>query len=191
MARPLTSTAAACFAFLGCLAAGPAFSADDPDLVSFGLGHYDHRYIDPAVIFLDSEGGQPEHGAVDFRFEYRFGRSLLPVIEDFAKLKPWVGVEATSDGALYGAAGILFDIPVGPFIVTPSFGAGLYHDGAGKDLGSLIEFRSMLEVGYRFENEMRITAQFSHISNAGITRNNPGSNILGAYLHLPAGMLFD
>ena len=191
MARPLASTAAACFAFLGCLAAGPALSADDPDLVSVGLGHYDHRYIDPAVVFLDSGGGKSEYGAVDFRFEYRFGRSLLPIIEDYAKLKPWAGVEATSDGALYGAAGILLDIPVGPFIVTPSFGAGLYHDGDGKDLGSLIEFHSMLEVGYRFENEVRITAQFSHISNAGITKNNPGSNILGAYLHLPASMLFN
>ena len=128
--------------------------------------------------------------AVDFRAEYRFGTSLLPLIEPYAKLKPWAGAEATSDGALYGLGGILIDVPLGPIRFTPSFGAGLYSNGNGKDLGSPIEFRTQLELGYQFENQSRFSLGYSHISNANISTTNPGTNMLSLYYHLPAGWLF-
>jgi lipid A 3-O-deacylase len=74
-------------------------------------------------------------------------------------------------------------------VITPSIGAGLYSQGNGKDLGSLLEFRTQLEIGYKFENEMRVTVAYSHISNANLTDLNPGVDIISAYLHVPVRMI--
>ena len=137
----------------------------DTDLFSVSAGYYDIN---------DNED------AADFRIEYRWGDPLAWVI------KPWVGAEATSDGAVYGVAGLLFDFKIGEsFLITPSFGAGAYSDGDGKDLGHTIEFRSQLELGYKFENESRFGVAFGHISNASIGDSNPGTEILSVYYHHP------
>jgi hypothetical protein len=55
--------------------------------------------------------------------------------------------------------------------------------------GSVVEFRSQLEVGYRFENEMRVSVAYSHISNANLSETNPGVDIISAYLHVPVNLL--
>ena len=75
-------------------------------------------------------------------------------------------------------------------MITPSFGAGLYGRGNGRDLGSVVEFRSQLELGYRFEKEMRVSIAYSHISNANLSDTNPGVDIISAYLHVPVDMIF-
>ena len=155
---------AACAALCFGLAAAPA-QADNVNRVSIGLGYYD---------ILDN------HDAADFRIEYRPG---TPIIWE---LRPWLGAEVTSDGGVYGAGGFLYDFHMGNnWLLTPSIGAGLYADGGGKDLGSTIEFRSMLELGYQFENASRVSAGFSHISNASIGDRNPGTEILSLYYHIP------
>jgi len=168
----------------------PAAAASDTDLISIGGGIFDQDIIDPDIGFLDVSETDSKDEAADFRLEYRFGTSLVPFIEPYAKLKPWVGAEFTSDGAVYGAGGVLLDVPIGPFVFTPSFGAGLYSNGAGKDLGSVLEFRTQFEVGYQFENQSRFSLSYSHISNAEISDTNPGANILSLYYHLPSSWLF-
>lgn len=167
-----------------------ALAEDDPDLFSIGAGFYDQGFIDPNIGFLDVSETDNREEAADFRLEYRFGNSLVPFIDPYAKLKPWIGAEFTSDGAVYGVGGVLLDVPVGPFVFTPSFGAGLYADGAGKDLGSVLEFRTQFEVGYQFENQSRFSLSYSHISNADISDTNPGTNILSLYYHLPSSWIF-
>lgn len=135
------------------------------NLLSLGVGYYDIN---------DNED------AADFRLEYRWDNPLLWVIE------PWAGVEATSDGAIYGLGGLLADIQIGKgFLITPSFGAGLYHDGDGKDLGHVVEFRSQLEMGWEFENSHRVGVAGGHISNAGLGDANPGTEYLNVYYHVP------
>ncbi len=143
----------------------PAASADDPSFLSFGVGWYD--------VLDDTD-------AVDLRVEYRSKAKFLGFV------KPWVGVEVTSDVAAYGVAGILSDIYFGRRIVlTPSFGVGVYADGDGKDLGSAVEFRSQLELGYRFDDRSRLGVAISHISNAHLTDRNPGAEIATIYYHVP------
>lgn len=143
----------------------PSASAQEPSFLSVGVGWYDIN---------------DDQDAVDLRVEYRSKAKFLGFV------KPWVGVEITSDAAAYGVAGILSDIFFGRRIVlTPSFGVGVYADGNGKDLGSAIEFRSQLELGYRFDNRSRMSLAFGHISNAHLTDQNPGSEILTVYYHLP------
>lgn len=127
---------------------------------------------------------QDDDTAMDFRIEYRHGSGLWI-------FKPWFGLEATSDGALYGLGGVLADFNLSPNIVlTPSFGVGAYAEGDGKDLGHVIEFRSQIEVAYRFDNASRLGLAFSHISNAGLGTENPGTEVINLYYALPVGSLF-
>jgi len=171
---------------MGGLALVPAASPDalaqertGPDLLSLGIGFFDMVQSDP--------GGN----AGDFRLEYRFADNLVPYLDDWMAVRPWVGTEVTTDGGLYGAGGLLFDIPVGAFTFTPGFGAGLYHNGGGKDLGSALEFRSTAELSYRFQNESRLSVAFGHISNTGaFSEQNPGAEILTLYFHFPANWLW-
>lgn len=149
----------------------PASAQEDDyqDLVSFGIGYYD---------ISDNEE------AVDFRAEYRWDRPLVWL------LKPWAGAEVTSDGAIYGAGGVLIDWRlVDNIVLTPSFGAGLYADGGGKDLGHTVEFRSQVELGYEMDDNRKISLGFSHISNASMSDRNPGTEVLSLYYHLPADEL--
>ena len=57
-------------------------------------------------------------------------------------------------------------------------------------MGGTMQFRSQAEIGYRFDNNMRLTTEFSHISDAKTTRLNPGAEIIGLYLHVPTLVLF-
>ena len=48
---------------------------------------------------------QNEDSAAYLRLDYRHGRG-------FYFIKPWIGLEATSNGAVWGGAGIYTDIPI-------------------------------------------------------------------------------
>ena len=148
------------------MAAGPppAAKSGDPSFITIGGGWYD---------FNDNEE------AVEFRAEWR-GKKLAWV------LKPFAGVMGTTDAAIYGYGGFLTDFFFGRrIVVSPSFAVGLYEDGDGKDLGSVIEFRSALEVGWRFDNRARLSAMVYHISNAGIDDNNPGTEVFSVGYSFP------
>lgn len=164
MARILAVLVA--LALAGSVGATAAGAADDePDFLSIGAGWYD---------FNDNMD------AADARIEYRSNWKMLGFI------KPWAGVEVTSDKAFYGAGGVLVDIYFGRrLVLTPSFGVGAYADGDGKDLGNTIEFRSQLELGYRFDDWSRVSLAVSHISNAGLGDSNPGTEVATIYYHLP------
>lgn len=152
------------------LAAGARAGEHDPSFLVGGIGAFD-------LV-------QDDDRAVDFRLEYRHGRGLWFI-------KPWIGIEGTSDGALYGVGGLLADIDLGSrFVLIPSFGIGAYAEGDGKDLGNTVEFRSQIELAYRFDDRSRIGVAFSHISNAGLGDENPGTEILNVYYAYPLDGLF-
>jgi hypothetical protein len=166
------------------LAVPASTSTKQPDLISFGAGYMD----------FDKTESHKQSG--DFRGEYRWGLSMLPLISSYFKswdpyvqFHPYAGVEVTTLGAFYGSGGWAMDGYIGRHgIVTWSEGIGLYEPGNMKSLHGTAEFRSMLEAGYRFDNEMRLTAEISHISDAGLTHSNPGAEIAGVYLHVPVGI---
>ena len=157
------------------LAAGERAAAqvtlnETPAVISGGVGWYDFKVQDDE--------------AVDFRLEYRHG-------EDFLWLKPWGGLEVTSDGSVWGGIGVLVDITFFDSVVlTGSVAPGLWSRGSGKDLGQVVEFRSQVELGYQFENRSRLSVAFSHISNAELDSTNPGTEVLNLYYHLPLDVLF-
>ncbi len=108
----------------------------------FGLGIYDIKF-----------DGSDKNQAIDLRYEYRSDKSLLdigPEEDNFFFLKPFVGLEFTSDSASYFLTGIYFEDNLGElfegnnskYFFTPSFGAGIYNDGSGKKLGNDLQFRT-------------------------------------------------
>lgn len=143
----------------------PAY-AEDGNLLSMGTGSYD--------VGNDDNAG-------DFRLEHRWG---APVWWEF---KPWIGGEITTDGSIWAGGGVLADFRVADqLILTPSFGVGVYDEGdSDLDLGHPIEFRSQIEASYEFSNMNRLGLAFGHISNASLDENNPGTEILNLYWHLP------
>ena len=151
----------------------------------FGLGIYDIKF-----------DGSEKNQATDFRYEYRIDKSLFdigPEEDNFFFLKPFFGVEYTSDSASYFLTGIYFEDNLGElfegntskFYLTPSFGAGIYDDGSGKKLGNDIQFRTSFEISYELKNKNRIGLSFSHISNANLGDKNPGVEILSFSYHVP------
>ncbi len=151
----------------------------------FGLGIYDIKF-----------DGSDKNQAIDLRYEYRSDKSLLdigPEEDNFFFLKPFVGLEFTSDSASYFLTGIYFEDNLGElfegnnskYFFTPSFGAGIYNDGSGKKLGNDLQFRTSLEVSYELKNKNRIGISFSHISNANLANKNPGVEILSISYHIP------
>ncbi len=114
-----------------------------------------------------------------FGLEYRFA-------DVFKGLRPTIGINSTEEGDVYGYGGVNWDIHLGdtPFVLTPNFMVGAYHQGGGKDLGGAIEFRSGIEASYEFEAGNRLGVTFNHISNASIYDKNPGAEaLLVVYQH--------
>ena len=178
MLKRSLACAAVLLPFVPVLSGSSPARASGPDYILLGAGATDFIRQDPL--------------AGDFRFEYRSGLSLLPFFEQYVQVKPWVGGELSTRGAGWGGVGILLDIPLGstPFFLSPSFGVGAYGRGHGKNLGSNVEFRSQFEGGYRFDDGKRVSLALSHISNAGLTRHNPGTEALVVNVQFPIGNLF-
>jgi len=178
---PFTAQAAGSYTANSTPAAGK-----QPDLISFGLG------------YMDFDKSETHKQSVDFRGEYRWGLSMLPLIspyfnswDQYVQFHPYAGVEVTTLGAGLASGGWAMDAYLGRHVVfTWSEGVGLYEAGNMVTLGSFIEFRSQAELGWRFNDESRITGEISHISNAGIGKRNPGAEIVGVYYHVPVASLF-
>ncbi len=149
---------------------GPTRAAEDgePDFLVFGVGYFD--------MFKDQN-------ALIGNLEYRSNKT-------FWYLKPHVGVFGTTDGGAYIYTGVRLDIFIGNrFVISPNFSPGLYHEGGGKDLGFEVEFRSGLELGYRFDDRGRLTVAMHHLSNASLADKNPGTETITLYYSLPLDKL--
>lgn len=93
------------------------------------------------------------------------------------KLVVATGIYYAAEGSFYGFGGLRRDFSLGGrWQVTPGFGVALYEQGNGKDLGGLVQFRSMLEISHQWPKGKRLGAAFYHLSNAGLYDHNPGSN---------------
>lgn len=151
----------------------------------FGIGVYDVKF-----------DGSSSNNATDIRYERRFDKTLIdigPEEDNFFYLKPFAGIELTSDSAIYVISGIYLEDNLGKLMsgkenkwnFTPSFGLGYYDDGNGKKLGNEIEFRTTLEFSYQLKSKDRIGISLGHISNANIGNKNPGVEIISLSYQKP------
>jgi len=146
--------------------------------------HNDAHLALQAGVWDSGVFGNASKRSAAFGGEYRFGAHLWIV-------HPFIGLNATSHGGVYGYGGILFDVSVIDRLwFTPSFAVGGYHRGSGRNIGSVIEFRSALELSYEFGNKSRLGVRFEHLSNAGISKTNPGVENFWLVYSVPVSNLF-
>ena len=91
-------------------------------------------------------------------------------------LSPITGILVTADNAGYVYTGIQAQYKMGALNFTPSFTPGLYHEGDGKDLGHILEFKSELQFSLDLAGNSQLGFSYNHISNASIGDKNPGAN---------------
>ena len=104
---------------------------------------------------------------------------------------PFIGFTGTAEGGTYGYAGIGVDLFFDDkLVLTPNFAAGAYGNGAGKDLGYAVEFRSGFNFMFRLDDNSRVGFSFHHISNAGLDDRNPGEESLLVIYSVPFNRLF-
>ena len=91
-------------------------------------------------------------------------------------LSPVTGALITADNAAYFYTGVQAQYKIGSINFTPSFTPGLYHEGDGKDLGHLIEFKSELQFSLDLSTNSELGFSYNHLSNASLGSKNPGAN---------------
>ena len=151
-------------------AAASGSGADDPAFFAFSAGWFD----------MNKQRDQAFEGRLEYRDNTKFWI-----------FKPFGGVMATSDRAVHAYAGVLVDLYFGRrWVLTPSFAPGYYYEGDGKHISDGIQFRSQLELSYRFDDRSRLGISINHISNAGINDPNPGVETLAITYAMPIESFF-
>lgn len=129
-----------------------------------GIGDYN---------FLD------DNQSVEYRIEWHGG-------EFWRNFRPLAGYMTSADEAHYVYGGVVSDFYLTDSIIfSLQSGIGYYEQGDGKDLGHEIEFKSAAEIAWQFSNRSRLGLQLYHLSNAGIDKKNPGTEILGISYTIP------
>lgn len=121
--------------------------------------------------------------AAEGRLEFRFSQSFL-------YLKPLIGTFITSKGSIYTYGGFRLELPLGGrFMLIPMATVGDYEKGNGKNLGAHVEFKTGAELDVIFDNGIRVGPAFDHVSNAGITKRNPGEENVMLMVSVPLGII--
>ena len=92
------------------------------------------------------------------------------------KISPVSGGFMTGDNSVYLYTGIEGQYGIGKLKILPSFTPGFYEKGNGKDLGSALEFKSEIKVGFDIFENSKIGYSYSHISNNDWGERNPGTD---------------
>ena len=141
----------------------PLVQADESSAdISFYTGTFDT---------IDKEGDdQTSLFGIEHKNPNLFRDTLL------GKFKPVTGAFITGDSSVYLYSGIEGQYGIGPLKILPSFAPGYYEKGSGKDLGSVLEFKSEIKVGLEIFENSKLSYSYSHISNNDWGDTNPGTD---------------
>ena len=92
------------------------------------------------------------------------------------KFSPVTGGFLTGKSSVYLYTGLQAQYELGPINITPSFAPGYYDAGDGKDLGSLLEFKSEIKFDINIFKNAKIGYSYNHISNNDWGDINPGTD---------------
>ena len=109
-------------------------------------------------------------------FGFQHQNEMLKRDSFFGNISPITGGFITENSAAYIYSGIEWNINMGSFEFTPSFAPGLYHEGDGKDLGHVLEFKTEVQLSYSFSKDTSFGISYNHVSNASLGDKNPGAN---------------
>ena len=133
------------------------------------------------------EGSTTAMAQAEFTLDYDLLR-----VGGLLSAHPFFGAFATLDASAMAFGGFQVLMPLGSTIeARPFFGLGAYHEGDGKDLGSVVLFHVGLTMFYKFSNDHRLGFSYSHQSHGDIfsSDNNHGANNLLLSFAMPLDRL--
>ena len=135
---------------------------EKPTEVNFYAGTFD---------VIDKEGDDKTSlFGVEHKNEKLFRNTYL------GQFKPITGGFITGDSSIYMYTGVEGQYKIGKVDILPSFAPGYYEKGNGKDLGSILEFKSEIKLGIDFGKNSKLSYSYNHISNNDWGDTNPGAN---------------
>ena len=155
-------------ALLGFSFLGHANSADE-NIEKISNDETELNFFTGMFDFSDDKQASGFFG-LQHRNDELFRKSFL------GKLSPISGGFLTEKSAIYLYTGVQAEYEFGSLNITPSFAPGYYGQGNGKDLGSVIEFKTEVQVTYDLSEGSHLGMSYNHISNASIGAKNPGAN---------------
>ena len=107
-----------------------------------------------------------------------FGAVEARFAENWYGIHPYAQFGAESGGSAFGGGGLLYNFSLPDkwrdIRLTLGTGPGIYHhNGAAINLGYAVEFLSWVELSTNIMGR-RVGVSLSHISNAHLSRHNPG-----------------
>ena len=139
-----------------------ALAEDNNKELSFYTGTFD---------VIDKEGDDKTTlFGIEHKNPHLFRDTLL------GKFKPVSGAFITGNSSVYLYTGIEGQYGLGPLKILPSFTPGYYEKGDGKDLGSVLEFKSEIKFGLDIFENSKLSYSYSHISNNDWGDTNPGTD---------------
>ena len=137
-----------------------SFASEDNHQLNFYVGNFDFSDHKQAAILVGFQ-----HQNEDLNRDTLIGN-----------ISPITGGFVTENSAIYVYTGFEWNVDMGSFTFTPSFAPGLYHEGDGKDLGHVLEFKSEVQVSFDLSQSSKLGFSYNHVSNASIGDKNPGAN---------------
>lgn len=125
-------------------------------------------------------------GVLDEDAPWRYGLEYRFAPQGDWELQPTVGVARAENDSRFFYFEVRRDfLLTDDWFLTPSFGVGSFDGRRDLQLGHTIEFRSGLELAYRFQSGNRLGLAVFHLSNGGISEENPGTEAVVATFSLP------
>ena len=136
------------------------FASEDNHQLNFYVGNFDFSDDKQAAILVGFQ-----HQNEDLNRDTLIGN-----------ISPITGGFVTENSAIYVYTGFEWNVDMGSFTFTPSFAPGLYHEGDGKDLGHVLEFKSEVQISFDLSQSSKLGFSYNHVSNASLGDKNPGAN---------------
>jgi lipid A 3-O-deacylase len=137
-----------------------SFASEDNHQLNFYVGNFDFSDHKQAAILVGFQ-----HQNEDLNRDTLIGN-----------ISPITGGFVTENSAIYVYTGFEWNVDMGSFTFTPSFAPGLYHEGDGKDLGHVLEFKSEVQISFDLSQSSKLGFSYNHVSNASLGDKNPGAN---------------
>ena len=126
-------------------------------------------------IFGGSYDYDDDNTSTLYGLNYHLSDNTFRVL-NLIELNPVIGGFVTAKSASMFYSGFETNIGQDTIYLNLSSSAGIYSNGDGKDLGNDLQFKSELNIFYRLGKLSSVGLGSHHISNAGLSSVNPGTN---------------
>ena len=139
------------------------------------LFFYSNLSANSFSIFGGSYDYDDDNTSTLYGLNYHLSDNAFSVF-NLIELNPVIGGFVTAKSATMFYSGFETNIGQDSIYLNLSSSAGIYSNGDGKDLGNALQFKSEVNLFYRLGKSSSIGLGSHHISNAGLSSVNPGTN---------------